>query len=456
MSNPLTNRKVNLLQATSINMIDMVGIGPFVVMPFVVSQFNNGLFLWAWIFGAVTAFIDAMIWSELGAKYPLAGGTYNFHRIAYGEKYGKLMSFLFVWQTSIQAPLVVASGAIGFAQYLTFIVDLSPIQEKIISGSLVILVFVLLYRKIETIGKISVIMGSIVVLTILWIIISGLTHQHYSVKLIPDEGATFFTYAFWAAVGQGSVKTVYSYLGYYNVCHLGGEIKKPEKNIPRSIFISIIGIAFLYLLMNVSVMGVLPWQSVLEGDKYLVSSFMEKIYGHNTGIVMTVLILCIAFSSLFAVVLGYSRVPYAAAVDGNFFKIFSKLHPTKNFPYISLIFLCGLGFLFSLIMKLSEVISSILAMRIIIQFIGQGIGVILLRNRFGSKGLPFKMLLFPIPVIISIAIWLFLFFSTGLFALWGTLIAIGGMMVYFFISKNKGEEEDPLRDLERIGTNHGS
>jgi amino acid transporter len=439
MSTPLTNRKINLLQATSINMIDMVGIGPFVVMPFVVSQFNNGLFLWAWIFGAITAFIDAMIWSELGAAYPLAGGTYNFHRIAYGEKYGKLMSFLFVWQTSIQAPLVVASGAIGFSQYLTYIIELTPIQEKIISGGLVILVFLLLYRKIETIGKISVVMGSIVVLTILWIIISGLTHQQHPVQLIPTGEASFFSYAFWAAVGQGSVKTVYSFLGYYNVCHLGGEIKRPEVNIPRSIFISIAGISVLYLLMNISVMGVIRWQSVLEGDKYLVSAFMENIYGYKAGVIVTVLILCIAFSSLFAVVLGYSRVPYAAAVDGNFFKIFSKLHPTKNFPYVSLIFLCALGFIFSLFMKLSQVISSILAMRILVQFIAQGIGVSLLRTRFGSKHLPFKMFLFPIPVIVSIAIWLFLFVSTGWFALWGSLIAFAGVVVYFLGRLKKDE-----------------
>ena len=436
MSLPQLSRKINLLQATSINMIDMVGIGPFVVMPFVISRFNDGLFLWAWIFGAITAFIDAMIWSELGAAYPLAGGTYNFHRIAYGEKYGRLMSFLFVWQTSIQAPLVVASGAIGFAQYLTYIVDLTQLQEKIISGGLVILVFILLYRKIEAIGKISVAMGAIVVLTILWIIISGLTHQQYPVKLLPTGNESFFTYAFWAAVGQGSVKTVYSYLGYYNVCHLGGEIKKPEINIPRSIFISIAGIAVLYLLMNISVMGVISWQSVLEGDKYLVSSFMESIYGHNAGVVITVLILCIAFSSLFAVVLGYSRVPYAAAVDGNFFKIFGKLHPTKNFPYMSLIILCAVGFVFSLIFRLGDAISSILAMRIIIQFIGQGVGVALLRKRFGSKQLPFKMWLFPLPVIISICIWLFLFVSTGWFALWGSLIAATGAIVYLLVNRN--------------------
>jgi fructoselysine transporter len=451
MSSSLTNRKINLLQATTINMIDMVGIGPFVVMPFVVSQFNSGLFLWAWVFGAVTSFVDAMIWSELGAAYPLAGGTYNFHRIAYGAKYGKLMSFLFVWQTAIQAPLVVASGAIGFAQYLTYIVDLTTIEQKIVSGSLVILVFFLLYRKIETIGKISVVMGVIVVLTIIWIIISGLTHFQNPVKLLPEGSESFFSAAFWAAVGHASVKTVYSFLGYYNVCHLGGEIKRPEVNIPRSIFISITGITILYLLMNISVMGVVPWQHIRSDDRYLVSSFMEQVHGGKAGVIVTVLILCIALSSLFAIVLGYSRVPYAAAVDGNFFSVFSKLHPTKNFPYISLIFLCTLGFVFSLFMKLSEVISSILAMRIVVQFIGQAVGVSLLRKKFGSDKLPFKMWLFPLPVAVSICIWLFLFLSTGWFALWGSLIAIAGIIVYFIVSGNKKETEPTGFDFEKDG-----
>lgn len=442
MSTPLTNRKINLVQATAINMIDMVGIGPFVVMPFVVAQFSSGLFIWAWIFGAVTALADAMIWSELGAKYPLAGGTYNFHRIAFGEKGGKLMSFLFVWQTSIQAPLVVASASIGFAQYLTYLIPLEWWQQKAVSGGLVVLVFILLYRKIETIGKISVVMGTIVVLTITWIIISGFIAQQQPVRFLPSGDDSFFSGAFWAAVGYASVKTVYAYLGYYNVCHLGGEIVNPGKNIPRSIFISIAGITTLYLLMNISVMGVIPWQAVKADDKYLVSTFIQLIYGNQAGVIVTVLILCIAFSSLFAVVLGYSRVPYAAAADGNFFRPFARLHPEKNFPHVSLIVLCSLGFIFSLLFRLSDVISSILAMRIIVQFIGQAAGVVLLRNRYGKEGLPFRMWLFPVPVIISVLIWLFLFISTGWFALWGSLIAAAGVIVYFIKDtwRDKGKQ----------------
>ena len=437
MSSILINRKISLLQATAINMIDMVGIGPFVVMPLVVGYFSNGLFIWAWIFGAITALVDGMIWSELGARYPLAGGTYNFHRIAFGERGGRLMSFLFVWQTSIQAPLVVASAAIGFSQYLTYIVDLTFWQEKIVSGGLVLFVLLLLYRKIETIGRISVVLGTIVILTIIWIIISGLMNQQHSIPLFPKGDDSFFSLAFWAAVAHGSLKTVYSYLGYYNVCHLGGEIRRPEVNIPRSIFISIIGITILYLLMNISVMSVIPWQEAPGMDKYLVSGFMEKLYGHRAALIVTVLILCIAMSSLFAVVLGYSRIPYAAAVDGNFFKVFGKLHPTKQFPHISLLVLCGLGFIFSLLFRLSEVITAILAMRIVVQFMSQAVGVVLLRKKTGKLDLPFKMWLYPLPVILSLLIWGFLFVHTGWFALWGSLIALSGVAVHLVLRSAK-------------------
>ncbi len=429
-SAPALKREISLIQATAINMIDMVGIGPFVVLPLVISLTGSNLFIWAWILGAFIAFVDGMVWSELGASYPLAGGSYNFLKEAYGSKWGKMMSFLFVWQTCIQAPLVVASGSIGFAQYMSYLVPLDAMTRKMISGAVVILITLLLYRNIKTIGKISVFLWAGVIITLLWIIIGGFTHKQIEFSIFPDKPSEFFTGAFWVLLGQGSVKTIYSYLGYYNVCHLGSEIINPQKNIPRSIFISVGGIAVLYLCMNLSIVGVIPWQEA-QHSSFIVSTFIERIYGAKAAMVATALVLWIAFASLFAVMLGYSRVPYAAAADGNFFSIFSKLHPTKNFPYVSLLFIGGIGFVFSLLFRLGDVISAILAMRIVIQFIGQAVGVVLLRKRKKRSEIPFRMWLYPLPVIISIVIWLFVFFSTGWFALGGVFIALVGAGVYY-------------------------
>jgi fructoselysine transporter len=450
MPSPNLKREISLLQASSINMIDMVGIGPFVMLSLVIRMVGSNLFLWAWIFGAFTALVDGMIWSELGAAYPLAGGSYNFLKEAYGKKWGPLMSFLFVWQTCLQAPLVVASGAIGFAQYFDYLLPLGFFGKKVVSGILVLSIILLLYRNTKAIGKISVFLWAGVIITILWIIISGFTHHRVAYTFLPSGDQSLFSFSFVLLVGQASVKTIYSYLGYYNVCHLGGEIRDPGRNIPRSIFISIFCIAALYLCMNLSIVGVVPWQEAMHSD-FIVSLFMEKLYGHQTAIIATMLILWIAFASLFAVVLGYSRVPYAAAADGSFFPIFAKLHPTKTFPYVSLLFIGGMGFIFSLFLRLEHAISAILAMRILVQFVAQAIGVVRLRRRKGTAGLPFKMWLYPLPVILSVAIWLFVLYSTGKVAIFGLLLASAGVGVFYLTKdlwKKPVESADAGGDLE--------
>ena len=149
------------------------------------------------------------------------------------------------------------------------------------------------------------------------------------------------------------------------------------------------------------------------------------------------MVLWIAFASLFAVMLGYSRVPYAAAVDGSFFKIFAKLHPVKMIPHVSLLFIAALGFVFSLLFKLSDIISAILAMRILIQFVAQAIGVVLLRKKNATGTLPFRMWLYPLPVVISIICWLFIFYSTGHYAWWGVGIALMGVIVFQLTKKTR-------------------
>lgn len=433
-------RKLSLWQGSAINMIDMVGIGPFITLPMVIGMMNGPYFLYAWIAGAFLSIVDGMVWSELGAAFPRAGGSYNFLKEAYGKNgAGKMMGFLFVWQTMIQAPLVIASAAIGFAKYFSFIVPLTDVTEKIVSGGVVILIVVLLYRKIDAIGKISIFLWSGVIITMAWIISGGILHGNFLTPVKNINSGLSIDYAFVTAIGFASVKSVYSYLGYYNVCHLGGEIKNPSKNIPRSIFISIIGIAILYLLMNISVVSVIPWQHAKDSE-FVISEFMEVLMGHTAATIVTCLILWVAFASVFSATLGYSRIPYAAAADGEFFKIFAKLHPTKNFPYISLLFLGSVSFIFSMLFKLSEAISAILAMRIMIQFIGQAVGLIILRSSKTPVAFPYKMSLFPIPVILAIGMWLFILISTGSkLMISGLVVIFLGAIVYFIKAKFQKE-----------------
>lgn len=433
-------RGLGLKEATALNMIDMVGIGPFIVAPLVIKTMGGPQAIVAWVAGALLALIDGFIWSELGAAMPKAGGSYFFLREAYGpQKWGKFMSFLFIWQTMFQAPLVIASGAIGFSQYFTYLLPVGIGGQKLISGSLVIVLVILLYRRIATIGKLSLLLWTGVILTVVWLIWGGLSHFDAKLAFDYPSGAWDLSALFFVALGQATVQTTYTYLGYYNVCYLGGEVKNPERNIPRSIFISIIGIAALYLAMQVSIMGVLPWKEAAE-SQFIVSTFVEHIFGTRAATIVTITILWIAFASLFSALLGYSRVPYAAAVDGTFFSSFAKLHPQKHFPHVSLLAMGVAALAFSLVFRLTDAIKAILAMRILIQFMGQTVGVMILRRRWQADRFPFKMWLYPLPALLALVFWGFVFLSTGTMFVVGALLTIfAGVIVFFVRARIAGE-----------------
>ncbi len=442
-------RGLGLVEATALNMTFMVGIGPFIVVPFMIRAMNGPQCLIAWVVGATLAVLDGCVWAELGAAMPQAGGTYVFLREAYGaERWGRLMSFLFIWQTLFQAPLSISSGALGFADYSAYLAGKIPgvahfLQaqardvysimrnyDRMVAAALVLIAVVLLYRRITTIGKISVALCAIVLGTILWLIYGGATQFNAAHVFTFPAGAWNFSWIFFAGLGHASVQAVYSYLGYYNVCNLGGEMKDPEKNIPRAIFLSIFGIAILYFAMQTSILAVVPWQEAATSP-FVASLFFLRRFGENAATISTALILITAFGSVFSATLGYSRVPYAAAKDGNFFAVFGRIHPTKHFPHISLLAIGAVSIVICLTLPLFSVIRSILAMRCLIQFAGQAVGLLLLHARGKTRGWPFHMWLYPVPAVLAIAGWLAIFISTGRKPMVVSLVAMAaGILVY--------------------------
>jgi len=431
-SPPQLERGLGLKEAVALNMIEIVGIGPFVTSALVIKAMGGPQALVAWLAGGLLATLDGFVWSELGAAMPKAGGTYVFLREAYGpHKWGRLMSFLFVWQTMIHGPLSMASAAIGFSKYVAYLHPLTKWEGKAVAGGLIILLIILLYRRIETIGKISVLLWIGVIGTMLWLIWGGVSHFNPKLAFDFPPNAFHLSNVWFAALGAAMINTVYSYWGYYNICHLGGEIRDPERNIPRGIFLSILGITVLYLAMQTSILGVIPWREAQNSD-FLASLFVERLYGPAAARIATVMILWVALASVFSVLLGYSRVPYSAAVDGNFLPIFGRVHPTKHFPHVSLLLLGGLAFVFSLTLKLQTAIQAILAMRLLVQFIGQAVGIMLLHKRWSADRFPFKMWLYPVPAVLTMVTWAWLFWHTGPFRKFG-LVAISIGVIAFLV-----------------------
>lgn len=471
---PKLIRGVGLRSATTLNMIDMIGVGPFITIPLIVAAMGGPQAMLGWMFGAVLCICDGLVWAELGASMPGSGGSYRYLREIYGpHKLGRLMSFLFIWQLTFSAPLSIASGCIGLSYYASYIwpalgqtyfahdLRLEVPFLGALSGSVlvsagtfvamaacVVAVF-LLYRRITIIGKLSGLLWVGVILTVLWVIIAGVTHFKPSLAFDFQPGAFKLSPQFFTGLGAAMLVSVYDYWGYYNVCFFGDEVKDPGRIIPRAVIYSILAVSVIYIVMNVSILGVIPWRELAETAKpenldvrrYVISVFMERLYGRWAGYLASVLIMWTAFASVFSLLLGYSRVPYAAALDGNYFKVFSRVHQKHRFPYVSLLIMGGVAAAFCLF-RLADVIAALVVIRIMVQFLAQTIGVIVLRVRRPDMPRPFRMWLYPLPALLAFAGFVYVLISRPNFQKeirYAAVLIVAGLVIYLIRAWRRGE-----------------
>jgi amino acid transporter len=227
-------RSFGTLQATALNMSNMIGIGPFLTIPLLMSALGGPQAMLGWLVALLIVIPDGMIWSELGAMMPGSGGSYVYLREGFGSaRFGRLMAFLFIWQFIISGPMEIASGYIGFAQYLGYIWPQAPFSLVVVAIGL--LNIALLYRQITHIGKITISLWLGTLLTTGAVIVTGALH--FDAKLAFDfpPDAFQFSTGFLFGLGAASRVGVYDYLGYYDICYIGEEVKEPGKTIPRSI-----------------------------------------------------------------------------------------------------------------------------------------------------------------------------------------------------------------------------
>jgi len=447
-------------------MIDMIGVGPFITIPLIVTAMGGPQAMLGWILGAFFAICDGLVWAELGAAMPGSGGSYRYLKEIYGpNKLGRLISFLFIWQLSFSAPLSVASGCLGLSRYAAYLwpgldhiyfsrtLHVGPLQVDVLFnrgtllaiGACLLAVF-LLYRQITAVGRLGKFLGVGVMLAIASAIFAGVTHFDRARAFSFPPGAFHFGSAFFLGLGAAMLVADYDYWGYYNVCFIGDEIKDPGRNIPRAIIYSIVVVAAIYLVMNISILGVIPWQELVEAAKtdsrfYVASTLMQRTYGVFAAQGMTVLIMWTAFSSVFSLLLGYSRVPYAAALDGNYFSAFARVHPRFRFPHVSLLTLGAVAIAFCFL-RLADVIAALVVIRIMIQFLIQAIGVMVLRVRRPDMNRPFRMWLYPIPAVVAALGFTYVLFARPNFTRelrYGLILVIAGIVIYMIRSFTRRE-----------------
>ncbi len=455
---PTLERKVGLGSAISLNMMNMIGVGPFITLPLVVAAMGGPQAILGWVLGALIAMCDGLVWAELGAAMPEAGGSYTFLREIYGrDGAGRMISFLYIWQLGFTAPLSIASGCIGLAQYAAY---LWPVLNAAVFGGRIRIVSLvaaetcvfavaLLYRNVGTIARMAWVMTGGVLLTIGAVIAAGASHFHPALLAVP-HGAFALNAGFFNGLGTATLLATYDYWGYYTVCFLGGEVKEPGRTIPRAVLWSIAIVAVLYLAMNISVSGVIPTAEMTRATtaKFaVVAVLMERTFGDTMAKVLALLVMWTAFASVFSLLLAYSRAPYAAAADGNYFRAFARLHPRHRFPNVSLLALGAVAAVFCFF-NLSEVIAALVAIRILLQYVLQQVGVIVLRVHRPEMQRPFRMWLYPLPPLAALTGFLFIVFSRADASremIYAAVVAASGSALYLLRARRRREWPFTLR-----------
>ncbi|GGO90919.1 APC family permease [Wenjunlia tyrosinilytica] len=411
-------RRIGLFQATAINMSQMCGIGPFVTIPLMVAAFGGPQAVVGFIAGAVLALADGLIWAELGASLPGAGGSYVYLRQAFQYRSGKLMPFLFVWTAMLFIPLIMSTGVVGFVQYLGYLwPDMSDTQGDLIGIGMIVLVIALLWRGVEHIARITAVMWGVMIASVVLVITAAFTNFDADKAFTyPSHAFDLNTSGFWVGFAAGLTIGIYDYLGYNTAAYMGAEIKEPGRTLPRAIVYSILGIMGIYLLLQIGTLGVVDWHRMLDSDsiasKSVASAVLEETWGKGWADFVTVLILITAFASVFAGLLGGSRVPYDAARDRVFFRPYGKLHPRHRFPVLGLatmgVVTAG-GFLIGRHTDLATLIQLLTTVMVIVQALAQVIAVTVLRRRQPSLRRPYRMWLYPLPSVVALVGWLVIY-----------------------------------------------
>ncbi len=431
-------RHFGLLHAVALNVTMIVGAGVFVTIPLMLGKLPGPYALLGWLGGGVLILLDGLVWSELGATLPGSGGTYLYLLECYGrQRWGRLMAFLFIWQFLVSGPLEIGSGLVAMAQFSTALSprvadfnqahevkrvlvhgqdlsngqDLSLILNPTRVGAILVgvLILLLLYRRITTQGRLTVAFWVGVLLVIAWVLVEGGLHFNFGVAFAPPTDPPAGTDLV-RNLGAAILLALYSYFGYYHVCYIGDEVRDPGRTIPRSVVMSALLVCVLFVALHLAMLGTVSWRDVpLNDDNYsLTAEFMRRIHGDWAASLVTVLLMGSCFGSAFAGLLGYSRIPYGAARYGHFFAPLGRVHPVHHIPHVALLLVGGLTLLWTFF-DLQSIITALIVTRILEQFVAQIVGLMLLRRRQPDRPRPYRMWLYPLPCLLALAGWVYLY-----------------------------------------------
>jgi APA family basic amino acid/polyamine antiporter len=425
-------RTLTLLDSTMINVGTIIGSGIFLVPTTIaLYMYSTSLTLLVWLVAGILTLFGALSMAELGAAMPRAGGQYVYLKEAYGPFWGFLYGWSSFWVINSAS---IAALAVAFATYLGHFYSLTPLQIKLIAIT-AITAFTLLntyglrtgvwVQNIITFLKI----GALLAIIFLGIFLSGGETANF-LPLLPDRDFSSLVPLF----GLALVAALWSYDGWIEVTYIGGEVKNPGRNIPRSLLLSTLVLIVIYILVNVTFIFLLSLP-VIAQSQMVASEAVSVVLGSAGTTLVVIIILVSTLGGVHVNVLTSPRIYYAMAQDKLFFKSLAEIHPKHGTPALSLI----ISGIWSSLLVFSGTFYQIITYVVFVSWIFYAMScaaVIILRYKQPELKRPYRTWGYPIVPMIFILLSGFLVINTivssPLNALIGAGLILTGLPAYLY------------------------
>lgn len=438
-------RELGVFDAVSIIGGIVVGSGVFYVGSFVIERagFSIGWATAAWIFAGLYSLMSGLCYAELGAAMPEAGGAYVYLKKAYGPVVAFMMGWTDFWITCSAS---IAAIALAFATYLSVFVPLSPAGVKIAAIALIVLLSVINILGVKNSGRLQSVLLVLKIIPIVAIIFFGFLHFDEAINPVSfgyeGEGSVFSGFAL------AVIAALWAYDGWSSVTLVTEELKNPQKNLPKAIFIAIGGITVIYTVLNFIMMKMLPLAE-MAADPMPASSVSTILFGKVGAMFITVAILVSILGSCNGQLLAFPRETFAMARDKRFFTVCGKVHPKFNTPYVAQLLMMAVSIAILFIGSFEQITVLVVFTQSLFYTMAI-IAVFVLRKKHPEMERPYKAFGYPVLPAIT-ALCAILLLSNALIedpkgSVLGLVVPLTGIPLYYYFKKKYGKI-DGLEDI---------
>lgn len=440
-------RKLGLSAVIALGVGTTVGSGIFSSLSEVAAAAGSSLFLvLAFLIGGILQVPANFCYAELASAFPEDGGQYVYFKEAGSRPLAFLCGWISFWATD---PPSISIMALAIANYLGFFIPVHGIVLRLIATAFVLFFMMMHLRSVEGGGKFQAIITALKIIPFVLIIGIGIFFIKGDLFLSSAPLAGVAATGGFAALMAGVSATTWSFDGMAAPCYMSGEIKDPEKNLPKGLILTAVTVLGLYVALTVVASGLLSVDELASSDApiALLASKIPGI-GNYAGTIIAVMAVIVVIGSLSSCIMYQPRIEYAMAKDGLFFKSFAKVHPQYETPYFSIIVQCAVAIVLIFATSLSDLLGYFTLVGLLKNFMTFGT-IIVLRKKENYKPtyhMPFR----PVMVAVAMIVTGTLIWSTFIWApmqgiACAVIAVVTGLPVYYFW-ENKNNKERQLEN----------